>query len=158
MFKSLKGFTLIELLVVIAIIGILATVVIGSVNSARTKGIDSTVKGNLSNMRASAEIIYDTSASYDTVCNANTTTLSGLLAANKAVGGAATAGTETALSAGTTATLTAYCKDSVTAWVAANALKSLSDSNAAQYWCVDSTGANRVVASVDAAATACPNS
>lgn len=35
--KKIKGFTLIELLVVIAIVGILATVILGSVNRGRTK-------------------------------------------------------------------------------------------------------------------------
>ena len=54
-----RGFTLIELLVVIAIIGILASVVLASLNNARSKGEDSAVKSNLSNIRAQAELAYD---------------------------------------------------------------------------------------------------
>jgi len=58
--KKAKGFTLIELLVVIAIIGILSSIVLVSVNTARNKAKDAAVKSNLANLRVAAELFYDT--------------------------------------------------------------------------------------------------
>ncbi len=68
--KQSKGFTLIELLVVIAIIGILSSIVLASLNTARSKGQDAAVKANLSGIRVDAEITYDDADpnSYETVC------------------------------------------------------------------------------------------
>lgn len=57
--QKTRGFTLIELLVVIAIIGILASVVLASLNTARDKGSDAAIKSNLNNARAQAELFYD---------------------------------------------------------------------------------------------------
>lgn len=68
--RTQRGFTLMELLVVIAIIGILASVVLASLNTARDKGRDAAIKSNLNNTRAQAEIVYDNSnGSYATVCD-----------------------------------------------------------------------------------------
>lgn len=65
-----KGFTLIELLVVVAIIGILASVVLASLSTARNKGKDASVQASMSSMRAQAELGVDTSGAYVVdICN-----------------------------------------------------------------------------------------
>ncbi|MBU0999175.1 prepilin-type N-terminal cleavage/methylation domain-containing protein [Patescibacteria group bacterium] len=53
-----KGFTLIELLVVVAIIGLLASITMGYLGSARKKGNDTAVKTNLATARTSIEIFF----------------------------------------------------------------------------------------------------
>jgi prepilin-type N-terminal cleavage/methylation domain-containing protein len=54
-----KGFTLIELLVVIAIIGILSSVVLVSLNTARQKGKDGRIQAEVSQIRAALEAEYN---------------------------------------------------------------------------------------------------
>lgn len=61
-----KGFTLIELLVVIAIIGLLSSVVLASLNTARSKGRDATIKSELQAIRSQAEIYFDSTAGANT--------------------------------------------------------------------------------------------
>lgn len=125
-----KGFTLIELLVVIAIIGILSSVVLASLNSARNKGSDAAVKSQLSSVRAEAEISYDDNGySYDNVCTAVATLVT---AAGNSGGG------------------TGVCNDNATAWAASAPLKT------SGYWCVDSTGTSASSSSALGSATVCP--
>ena len=54
-----RGFTLIELLVVIAIIGLLSSVVLSSLNSARSKSRDARRLGDLKQLQTALELIFD---------------------------------------------------------------------------------------------------
>jgi len=59
-----RGFSLIELLMVIAIIGVLSTVVVISITSARNKGIDAAAKENLHTVRNQAELYHSAHGTY----------------------------------------------------------------------------------------------
>lgn len=62
--KSGKGFTLIELLVVIAIIGMLSSVVLASLNSARAKSRDARRAADMKQMAVAVELYYTDNGQY----------------------------------------------------------------------------------------------
>ncbi len=59
-----SGFTLIELLVVIAVIGILASVILASLNSARGKARDARRLSDMKQIQTALELYYDTYGVY----------------------------------------------------------------------------------------------
>ncbi|MEK7618345.1 MAG: type II secretion system protein [Patescibacteria group bacterium] len=62
--KNEKGFTLIELLVVIAIIGLLASVVLLALNSARAKSRDAKRLADVRQIASALELYYNDVSSY----------------------------------------------------------------------------------------------
>ena len=79
-FKSTKrGFTLIELLVVIAIIGILSSVVLASLSTARQKSRDAKRISDVGQIQLALELYFDANQSYPS------TTPSGYTGADAAV-------------------------------------------------------------------------
>ena len=62
--SSKAGFTLIELLVVIAIIGILASIILASLNSATVKGRDTKRMSDLKQFQTALELYYDSHGNY----------------------------------------------------------------------------------------------
>ncbi|MBI4132855.1 MAG: type II secretion system protein [Candidatus Sungbacteria bacterium] len=57
--RERRGFTLIELLVVIAIIGVLASIVLASLNTARRKSRDARRVGDVRQMQLALELYFD---------------------------------------------------------------------------------------------------
>jgi prepilin-type N-terminal cleavage/methylation domain-containing protein len=148
-----KGFTLIELLVVIAIIGILSSVVLASLNTARAKGADAAIKGNLASIRAQAELQYDNEGgcySNDgtgTACSA-TAPVVFTPGACPASGSTASIFGQSTIAAQIAAAITAnsgYAACSATVGGGAYAVVAQYKSDPLKGWCIDSTGKSKEV-------------
>ena len=121
-----------ELLVVVAIIGILAAIVLVSLNSARNKGKNAAVKAQMAQLRSAAEMYNEDNGGFSGWCA-------------DAEEGRISQG---AIDAGGTAYA---CNDSDSAWAAGVTLVG----TGAGDWCVDSTGASKP-ATLAAGGTVCP--
>ena len=135
-----KGFTIIELIVVIAIIAVLATIVMINVTSYIAKGKDASIQGNLANLMTNSASYFDSTSNYTNFCAATTGAASYLTAIDSTEGG--TGKTD--------------CNVATSAWAACAQLV-----NTDAYFCVDSTGAKKSIATRTTcvaawAATVCP--
>lgn len=125
-----QGFTLIELLVVIAIIGILSSVVLSSLSSARVKAYDTKVQAQLSHIRNSAEIYFLNNGNYGVATSSCSggmfiDTTSGMVNLTKSVNYPVGENTIVCSSKGTSYAVS----DNISA--------------SSTYWCVDSSGASK---------------
>lgn len=144
--KTSRGFTLIELLVVIAIIGVLSSVVLTSLGSARGKAQDATVKRNLATVRHQGALYLSSSNSYGpafavAACPTSGTSMfytdvtmrNAIVAANIAGGGPTRCSTD-----GTSYAMSAKLNSST------------------NHWCVDSAGAAREITNASWTGAVCP--
>ena len=134
-----KGFTLIELLVVIAIIGILSSVVLASLNTARAKGADANIKSNLANIRSQATLFYDVGQTYTGLCS-NDNVVAQMVSANTVASVVAAVSNDLTVAGSATQSVCHEAADG-SEWAVNVPLKT----NSANSWCADSNGSSKEV-------------
>lgn len=137
--KSLfqTGFTIIELLTTIAIIGILAAVILTSLNDARVQGIGAKIKTEMDAITKRATIDNNNLLTYDTVCGSNGVPTS-------------TAILNLITSINSLASSSVTCNSNSAAYAVSAPVD-------AAYWCVDNTGARKEIPdALTAGQLACP--
>lgn len=143
--KYLKGFTLIELLVVIAIIGVLSTIVLTSLSKTQARAYDTKIKQQLNGFRTSAQMYFTNHSGYGPATSDCTQEMfSDLQATDGSPGLYIASGNLPDFSNVT-------CNSSLTEYALKATLYSGTD-----YWCVDSTGASRLISGTPDSLTFCP--
>ena len=133
-----RGFTLIELLVVIAIVGILSSVLMSSLNTARAKGSDAKTKSQLSSLRSAAEIYQISNGNYGSVATDSCTDVVPDFFEDAASGMLQYTTQVPNYPAGATLS----CHTDGTAYAVSALLLSSSTGEA---WCVDSAGSSKLI-------------
>lgn len=141
-----NGFTLIELLVVVAIIGMLSSIILASMTSARNKANDSSVKSNLRTAAVQAALYQSDIGSYGTAVSAGSCPTSGtsmfVASANvkQAIATAANAG------GGATRCATDGINFAISVQLRSNT----------NHWCIDSQSAIKEISNASWSGVACP--
>lgn len=141
-----RGFTLVELLVVIAVIGILTSVILGSVNSARDKGIDASVRMNLKGIRDQMALYYDENGlTYADACASDADVVNAMASSRETVSAILTQGGQG----------DGECVSTDAEWAVWVNLKSTPTNS----WCVDSAGRSDTIPAQNSSVvdlTVCP--
>ena len=136
--RNKKCFTLIELLMVIAIIGLLSSIILASLGTARNKARDATIQGQMSGMRSAAALYFGsqnpnrygpnsgTDCTNGSVFTDNTSNMVNLLKATFAAAGGTWSAQDNSIM---------DCASNDTNWAVATKLPS-----GAGFLCVDSSG------------------
>jgi len=145
-----KGFTLIELLVVIAIIGILSSVVLASLNTARNKGSDAAIQTDISGIRTQAQLYsnangnsYGTNSAFESNCAATDNLFGDAIILRQVQAADAANGTAGTVTCNVAANGTAYA-------VSAELV-----GTPGTYYCIDSTGVGAIFPSPLGTGTSC---